>query len=83
MEHNAFRYDFTPKELLYFLFRKKCCPECGGKLIKSKGYETVAGETFNSKSDAFFVPNAKVKHFLYFFNCYQCGAEFTLNELSR
>ena len=83
MEHNAFRYDFTTKELVYFLFKKKICPKCGSQMIKSKGYETVEGNVFNSKTEAFFAPNAKVKHYLYFFTCQQCGSEFTLNELAK
>ena len=82
MQHDAFRYDFTGKELIYFLFKKKMCPKCGGKMIKSKGYETVEGRVFNRKADAFFIPNAKVKHYLYFFTCQQCNSEFTLSELS-
>ena len=83
MEHDAFRYDFTGKELIYFLFKKKVCPKCGGKMIKRKGDETAEGSTFNKKTDPFFVPNAKVKHYLYIFTCQECGNEFTLNELSK
>lgn len=83
MKHDAFRYDFTGKELAYFLFKKKECPKCNGKLIKSKGYETVEGSIFNTKTAAFFVPTAKVKHYLYIFTCKNCGTEFTLSELSK
>ena len=54
MKHDGFRYDFTGKELLYFLFGKKICPKCPGKLVKSKGYETVEGSVFNSKTADFF-----------------------------
>lgn len=83
MEHDAFRYEFTGNELSYFLFKKKICPKCGGKMIKSKGYETIEGRLVNRKSDGFFVPNAKVKRYLYFFTCQECGSEYTLNELSN
>lgn len=41
MKHDAFRYDFTYKELIYFLFKKKRCPKCNCQLTKSKVYETV------------------------------------------
>lgn len=83
MKHDAFRYDFTFKELIYFLFGKKVCPRCKGKMVKIKRYETVKGAEFNSKTEAFFIPNAKVKHYLYFFTCEKCGAEYSLNELIK
>lgn len=83
MKHDGFRYDFTGRELAYFLFGKKICPKCQGKLVKSKGYETVEGSVFNSKTAAFFIPNSKIKHYLYFYNCEKCGAEFTLSELAK
>lgn len=83
MEHDAFQYDFTFKELVYFLFKKKSCPKCGGQMIKSKGFETKIGSDLNSKANAFFVPNARVKHYLYYYTCQNCGSRFTLNELSE
>ena len=51
--------------------------------MKNKRYETVKGAEFNSKTEAFFIPNAKVKHYLYFFTCEKCGAEYSLNELVK
>lgn len=83
MKHDAFRYDFTYKELIYFLFKKKRCPKCNCQLTKSKVYETVDGSAFNGKSEAFFIPHAKVKHYLYLFTCSNCGTQFTLSELSK
>ncbi len=83
MEHQAFRYDFTIKELIYFLFKKKKCARCGGKLEKRKGYETVRGAIFNNRSDPFFVQNAKVKHYVYIFTCRQCGAQYLLKDLVK
>ena len=50
---------------------------------KCKGFETVEGSIFNSKSSDFFVPNAKVKHYLYFFRCPKCKQEYTLSELVK
>ena len=83
MKHDAFSYDFTVKELIYFLFKKKICPKCGGEMTKEKGYQTVRGADLNSKADPFFVPNARVKQYQYYFDCRKCGARFTLNELSK
>ncbi len=80
---DAFRYDFTMKELKYYLFNKKICPKCNHKMIKSKVYEIVNGSTFNSKSSAFFVPNSKVKHYYYLYKCSNCGVKYTLKELAE
>ncbi len=83
MEHKGFQYDFTPSELRYLLFGKKRCPRCGGQLVKRKGFESVKGEQLNTGSDALFIPNAQVKHYLYFFTCQSCGREYTLEELAK
>lgn len=83
MKHQGFEYDFTPREAAYLLFRKKICPKCGNRLHKKKRYETLKGSELNSKADPIFVQNANVKHYLYFFTCQQCGAEYTLNELAK
>lgn len=83
MGHDAFRYDFTRKELFYFLFKKKNCPECGCEMKKYKGFETVEGLVFNNRTSAFFVPNAKVKHYLYFFHCPNCGLDYRLSDLAK
>lgn len=83
MKHQGFEYDFTPSEVVYLLFRRKICPKCGNRLQKKKSYETMKGSELNSKADPIFVPNAKVKHYLYFFTCQQCGSEYALNELAK
>lgn len=83
MKHQAVRYDFTMRELGYFLFGKKKCPKCGGKLEKTKIYETRQGSEFNSKRGTFLAQNATVKHYLYIFNCQQCNSQFSLQELAK
>lgn len=83
MGHDAFRYDFTGKELFYYLFKKKVCPECGSEMTKFKGYETVDGAVFNNRTSDFFVQNAKVKHYLYFFHCPTCKNDYRLSELAK
>ena len=42
---------------------------------------SVSGE--NAKSTGNFVPSAKEKHYLYFFDCEKCGSEFSLNEMVK
>lgn len=83
MEHKGFRYDFTMKEIKYFLFNRKICPKCGGKLEKGKGYETVDGSTFYTRANMFFAPNVKVKHYFYIYKCQQCGSEHMLSDLAK
>lgn len=83
MEHDAFRYDFTIKELKYFLFGKKKCLRCRGKMEKRKAYETVNSSIFKSNTSSLFIQEAKVKHYHYIFTCRQCGAEYTLQDLIK
>lgn len=83
MKNQAFQYDFTPKELQYFLFGKKKCPHCGGKLIKHKGFELTDGSQYVSQRGYFFPKNAVVKHYLYFYDCEKCSCRFTLYELAN
>lgn len=80
-ESDAFRYDFTMKELKYFLFSKKTCPKCGGIMEKKKDYEIIKGSNFSQRSVIYH--NSKVKHYLYRFTCKQCGAQYTLEELAN
>ena len=80
MNHQGFRYDFTMKELFYFILGKKTCPRCSGKLTREKTYETQEGSAFN---DPFFIQHAKYKHYVYIYHCSKCGSQFTLNELTN
>ena len=80
----SFRYDFTMKELYYFLFAKKICPKCGNKMDKNKGYEIVDGSIFNSNSTPLYIQGRKeVKYYHYLFNCAKCGSQYTLKELAK
>lgn len=84
MSHQAFRYEFSARELMYLLFRKKSCPECGGRMEKVKGYETKLGSDFHSSGRGmFFADNDRVKHYQYAYHCHQCGSQFTLQELAK
>lgn len=83
MSKGAFRYEFTPKELIYFLFKKKVCPRCGGKMNQSKDYDIVSGRELNRKADAFYFPGDQVKRYSFFYTCQKCGSRFELSELSQ
>lgn len=83
MGHEAFQYEFTYRELFYFLFRKKVCPNCGGKLSKTKDYEIVEGYLLNNSHNAFFVPNAKVKCYRHIFLCSNCKVAYPITDLAK
>ncbi len=83
MAVQAFTYDFTIKELVYFVFKKKKCPKCGNRMEKSKCYEIVDGSIFDTNSVPLYIQGSQVKRFFYSFTCQKCGAEFTLSELSK
>ena len=73
MSVQSFRYEFTTKELIYFLFKKKVCPQCGGKMVKEKRGETVDGSVFNTNSVPLYISGREVKLYYYAFVCQQCG----------
>ena len=81
-KHTAFYYDFSPREMWYFLFGKKVCPRCGGKLIRRKSYETIHGH-MPYIDDVSRIDHRKVKHYLYSYSCEQCGASFSLSDLAE
>lgn len=83
MGYDGFSYDFTGKELAYFLFNGKKCPKCGVKMERSKEYEIVDGASLNSKAEAFFVPNAKIKKYVYTYTCQVCKTKYSLKELAK
>lgn len=83
VSNGAFRYEFTGRELMYFLFKKKVCSRCGYKLSKVKDFETIDGYLLNSTQEAFFVPNAKVKCYRYLFSCQNCRTVYPISDLAK
>lgn len=79
----SFRYDFTLKELLYFLFGKKVCPKCEGRLEKEKCCETVDGSIFNTNDVPLYIQGRRIKHYFYRYTCKKCDEKFTLSELAN
>ena len=82
----AFFCSFTPKELSYFLFGKKRCPKCGGKLVRSKESFTTKGalpNTINTSSGATHIDTTKVRYYYYVYTCSACQARFSLRELAE
>lgn len=59
----AFSYEFSGNELFYFLFKKKICPKCGGKMKQSKCAEIVDGSIYKSASVPLYVSGRRVKHY--------------------
>jgi len=83
MEHDAFRYDFTFRELFFFLFKKKECPKCKKRMMRHKVFESVPGREFNNRSAAPFHQDANVKHYYYVYSCTSCGVSYKLKELVK
>ena len=83
MAVQSFTYDFTAKELTYFLFKKKICPQCGGLMEKKKCYEIVDGSIYNTNSVPLYIQGRQVKRYFFSFTCQECRNEYTLTELSE
>ncbi len=80
---DAFRYDFTPQEFFYFLFKKKKCPRCGGHLVKNKCSEIVDGNKYYADvKKSLFLHRNEVKRYFYVFTCENCGQKFPLEQLA-
>lgn len=79
----SFRYEFTGKELYYFLFANKKCPKCGNKMKKEKGFELLDGSIFSTNSVPLYIQGREVKYYHYLFNCSKCGTQFTLKNLAN
>lgn len=73
---------FTFKELMYFWFSKKKCPQCKQKMVRKKTYEMKKGKDCNSLSDPFFSVNADVKEYKFSYYCLNCDKSHTLAELA-
>ena len=75
---------FTMKELVYFLFKKKVCPKCGGQTEKKKCCEIVDGSIFNTNDVPLYIQgSSNVKNYFYVYTCKECGGEYSLSELAK
>lgn len=68
---------------MYFLFKAKKCPKCGGEMKKEKCCELVDGSRFNTNSVPLYIQGSQVKHYFYQFTCQECKSSFTLSELAK
>ena len=83
--HTASSYSFTPREFRYFLFGKKICPSCGGKLQRQKQFFSPRGalpKTFR-QVDIYFINTEKVKYYYYTYACLRCGQVYPLRDLAE
>ena len=84
MKIQPFVYDFTTKELKYFLFKKKTCPKCGKLMEKKKCFEVVDGSIFNTNDVPLYIQGSRnVKHYFFAFECKECIMEYKLSELVK
>lgn len=83
MKHTAVRYEFSMKELGYLFFHRKTCPECGGKLVQHKEYETVNGRAWGMREDSMnMIDESRVKRYFYVYSCSRCGVQYSLASLA-
>lgn len=83
MDQRPFNYSFTPKELFFYLFRKKVCPCCGGKLEKFKECTIREGRELQPQSgQKFYMDNEPVRDYKIFYKCPSCQRTFSLAELA-
>ncbi|MBE6153630.1 MAG: hypothetical protein E7166_05350 [Firmicutes bacterium] len=83
MENKGFNYSFTLPELSYFLFGNKKCPKCGGKLVRTKKFETRTDMFHRTRVDSIFHPGQMVKCYNYVYNCKNCGFKNSLSNLAN
>lgn len=83
MDKRPFNYTFTPKELAYYLFRKKVCPLCGGKMEKSKTCTIKEGRELQPEYGVkYYMDNEPVRDYKIFYTCPSCRRTFSLSELA-
>jgi len=81
----GFHYSFTPRELFYFLFKKKVCPKCQQLMEKHKNYTIKAsgGSSPSYNFDSVMqMSTGPVKAYKHFFVCNNCNSQYTLAELA-
>lgn len=83
MKTKGFTYQFSAKELKFFLFGKKLCPKCGASLIQEKCAEMADGQTLASASTPLYIQGRGVKRYFYRYHCNNCSAEYELSQLAN
>lgn len=83
MKNTGFKYEFTLGELLFLIFGKKTCPNCGNKLIKKKDY-TIRTDLFHTEgADSIFKPDSEVKQYSFNYVCNTCKFSSSLAEMAK
>lgn len=83
MENTGFKYEFTLKELWFYLFGKKICPKCGNKLMKTKEYEIKTDLYHSEGADSIFKPDSKVKQYSFRYSCEKCKFSSSLTDIVK
>ena len=81
---NKFRFVCPPKDMMYLLFGRKNCPNCGEKLKKEKKFEiNLYYKWKSSNRRTYYSPNGMpVKDIYYDFSCIKCGYIKKIGDLS-
>ena len=77
----SYEIEFSTKELVYFLFRRKKCPICKQKLERTKKTTPEENEVSSLELGKKYVgPSNKVE---LYYSCGECNKLFTLTDLSN
>ena len=73
---------FTPKELIYKLFKKKRCPICDEKLYSTSKQEFLGYKSVNRAKLKMMPNNAKHYEVSLEYYCQNCNISFPIAELA-
>ncbi len=83
IKQKSFQYEVVLKELRWYLFGRKICPSCRGKLVRYKPDEAKIEAASKSTAQEVSVPNAPVKLLQYHYMCQSCRNQYTLEQLAQ
>lgn len=83
MTSTPVNYEFTPSELATYLFKKKVCPICGGRLEKRKDYTMKMGREMQKTGNKYYMDNEPVRDYKISYYCAGCDHTFTLDDLAK
>lgn len=80
---SMYEFSFTPKELIYKLFKKKRCPICGEKLCNSNKQNFSGDKAVNRAKFKMMPDTAKHYEVSIEYYCQNCNIGFSISELAE
>lgn len=79
---SMYEYSFTPKELIYQLFKRKRCPICGEKLYNSNKQDFTGVKSVNKAKFQRMPSSAPHYSVSIEYYCKNCDISFPISELA-